>query len=214
MKHRIDTLKQTFRKPFNQEVSTLPVVSTGWVIIQTVCMLLIQLMRASWLSLLGALVVWINFRVVESVDALKRTHLGNFNYSYFTGNLFTTASGICFDDPDYQTLGFIDKFTDAAEVSVPRPLGVLSYFTSRVVLNQSIILFDLGYKNVSQSIMVGTNSLVTITVGEEDDQSHIIDVDFPEATCERQKVLANTNDNSSVSDNVTCATTYGNNRTE
>lgn len=169
-----------------------------------------NLMRSSCLSLLGALVVWISIGVVESVDSLKRTHLGNFNYSYFSGYLFTSASGICFDNPDYQTLGFIDKFTDALDVSAARPLGVLSYYTSRVVLNQSIILFDLGYKAVTQKIILGTNDLITITVDELEDQSHTIDIDFPVATCEKQSTLANTNDNSSVSQNVTCATVYGN----
>jgi hypothetical protein len=168
-------------------------------------------MRGSILSLLWALFAWLNFRPVEAVDALKRTHLGNFNYSYFTGALFTSAAGICFDNPDYQTLGFIDTITDATDALVTRPLGALSFYTSKIIFNQSVIFLDLSYKAVTQKIKLDSNDLITITVSESAvDQSHMINVDISGAPCAKMSTLPNTNDNSSISSNLSCATPYGN----
>ena len=105
-------------------------------------------------------------RAISAVEVIKREQIANYNYSLFTGYLFTQQNAVCFTDNDHPLLGFMDIFADSANPIVTKQVALMNYHTMQFNFTDCLVYFDLAYKSLEQRITVGGNTIGSVSISQ------------------------------------------------
>jgi len=161
-------------------------------------------MRAFYLllSLLGGLL-----NLSKAIEVIRRSHQSNFNFSLYTGYLFSQADALCYADPTRPVLAYIDKFADGTQAGSTRDIATISRNTLTLNVSSSGVYLDLPYKSITQKIQMSRQDapLFSISIKAGDVDKYQITYGFELAGCTVVEPAALIKMNSTYARNVTCS---------